>query len=57
MVYPAEKAAARARALVPSVVTAVIADAGHDVTISQTERFNDEVVSFLLGPSADAARA
>jgi len=58
VVYPAEKAVARARALIPSVVTSVIADASHDLTISQTARFNDEVVSFLLGPSEEeAARA
>jgi pimeloyl-ACP methyl ester carboxylesterase len=47
VVYPPEPAFERARSLAPSVTTALIADAGHDLTIAQTDAFNRHVVSFL----------
>jgi pimeloyl-ACP methyl ester carboxylesterase len=47
VVYPPERALERVRSVAPAVTTALIADAGHDLTIAQTETFNRHVVSFL----------
>jgi pimeloyl-ACP methyl ester carboxylesterase len=52
VVYPAEKAVERVKAIAPSIATEVIEHAGHDLTIAQTDRFNAKVVSFLLGRSS-----
>ncbi len=49
VVYPADKAVQRIKAVAPAITTEVIPHASHDLTISQTEAFNRRVLSFLLG--------
>lgn len=47
VVYPAERALERVRALAPAMKTALLRQAGHDLTIAQTDAFNREVIEFL----------
>jgi len=49
VVYPAQRAVERVKAVAPSIATEVIAKAGHDLTIAQTETFNAKATAFLLG--------
>jgi pimeloyl-ACP methyl ester carboxylesterase len=45
--YSAEKAIRRLNEKAPNVKTVLIPDAGHDLMVSQVDRFNSVVVSFL----------
>jgi pimeloyl-ACP methyl ester carboxylesterase len=56
VVYPADKAVLRLNTVAPSIVTEVIRNAGHDLTISQTQIVNSRATSFLLGIDATAPR-
>jgi pimeloyl-ACP methyl ester carboxylesterase len=49
VIYPADRAVARIKTVAPAIATEVIAQASHDLTISQTQAFNGKVLSFLLG--------
>ncbi|MBN2587622.1 MAG: alpha/beta hydrolase [Candidatus Fermentibacteraceae bacterium] len=53
VVYPADRAVHRINAVAPSIITEVILNASHDLTISQTQIVNSRVTSFLLGTEAD----
>jgi len=55
VVYPADEAVHRLKTVAPSIVTEVIRNAGHDLTISQTRIVNSRVTTFLLGVEAVAA--
>lgn len=50
VVYPAGRAVQRLKTVAPAVATVVLQNAGHDLTISQTQEFNTRVLSFLMGP-------
>lgn len=52
VVYPADKAVQRIKAVAPLVATEVIQNASHDLTISQTAIVNRKASSFLLGIEA-----
>lgn len=49
VVYPAAQAVDRLKTTAPSVVTKIIPNAGHDLTIAQTELVNSAILSFLQG--------
>ena len=53
VIYPADKAVHRLQTVAPSIVTEVIPNASHDLTISQTEIVNSKATSFLLGREAE----
>ncbi len=46
-IYSAEKAIKRLNSVNPKIRTEIIPNAGHDLTIVQSERFNKLVVDFL----------
>lgn len=47
VVYPANKAVRRINAIAPSIMTKVVSNASHDLTISQTRIVNGITISFL----------
>jgi pimeloyl-ACP methyl ester carboxylesterase len=47
VVYPAQKAIQRIRKVAPQIHTAIIPNAGHDLTIVQAEMVNRKVLEFL----------
>jgi pimeloyl-ACP methyl ester carboxylesterase len=49
VVYPSDKAVQRLKVVAPLITTEVIQNASHDLTISQTEKVNSRVTSFLMG--------
>jgi pimeloyl-ACP methyl ester carboxylesterase len=49
VVYPANEAIRRLNTVAPGIITEVIQDASHDLTISQTRIVNSKAISFLLG--------
>lgn len=55
VVYPADRAVHRIETVAPWIVTEVIPDASHDLTISQTGIVNGKATSFLLRPKAEAS--
>ncbi|MFH1313896.1 MAG: alpha/beta hydrolase [Candidatus Eisenbacteria bacterium] len=55
VVYPADEAVHRLKTVAPSIVTEVIQDASHDLTISQTRIVNGTATSFLLGIEAEVS--
>jgi pimeloyl-ACP methyl ester carboxylesterase len=53
VVYPAEKAVHRLNTVAPRIVTEVIRNASHDLTISQTRIVNSRATLFLLAGDAE----
>jgi pimeloyl-ACP methyl ester carboxylesterase len=49
VVYPADNAVHRLNTVAPGIVTEVIQNASHDLTISQTRTVNSRATVFLLG--------
>lgn len=49
VIYNADKAVQRIKTTAPMINTEVIQNASHDLTISQTQIVNKQVISFLLG--------
>jgi pimeloyl-ACP methyl ester carboxylesterase len=47
VVYPPDRAVRRINATAPSIITEVIQNASHDLTISQTRLVNSKVIAFL----------
>jgi pimeloyl-ACP methyl ester carboxylesterase len=54
VVYPADSAVHRLNTVAPRIVTEVIRNASHDLTISQTRIVNRRATSFLLGRDAES---
>ena len=55
VVYPANKAVHRIKTVAPLIITEVIQNASHDLTISQTRIVNSKATSFLLGRKAEVS--
>ncbi|MDD3986117.1 MAG: alpha/beta hydrolase [Methanobacterium sp.] len=49
VIYPAKNAIQRLNSVAPNIKTEIIKDASHDLTISQSEIFNNLVTNFLNG--------
>jgi len=49
VIYPAAKAVQRIKTLAPAILTSIIPNASHDLTISQTDIVNGQAIAFLLG--------
>jgi pimeloyl-ACP methyl ester carboxylesterase len=47
VLYPADQAVRRINAMAPSIVTEIVPNASHDLTISQTQIVNSKTISFL----------
>jgi len=54
VVYPAVSAVQRIKTVAPAIKTEVLQNASHDLTISQTQLFNEKVSTFLLERQTDA---
>jgi len=48
VLYPADQAVRRINAMAPSIVTEIVPNASHDLTISQTQIVNSKTISFFL---------
>jgi pimeloyl-ACP methyl ester carboxylesterase len=49
-IYSAKGAVERLNTVAPDIETAIIPDAGHDLTIGQTQVVNEKILEFLEGP-------
>lgn len=56
VVYPADKAVHRIKTVAPWIITELIQNASHDLTISQTRIVNSKATSFLLGIEEEVSR-
>ena len=53
VVYPADQAVERLKRTAPQIVTTIIPNAGHDLTIAQTELVNSTILAFMQGIRID----
>ncbi|RPH94318.1 MAG: alpha/beta hydrolase [Calditrichaeota bacterium] len=56
VIYPAAQAVDRLKTVAPWIVTKIIPDAGHDLTIAQTELVNSTILTFLQGIGIDSRK-